>query len=56
MKEESCRRCGKELEISKKCNVCNEPNQFHCHVCGYESEKQIHSKCLLVDFNSKLLN
>ena len=56
MRNDSCRRCGNKLEISKKCDICDKPNQYHCHVCGYESEKQIHSKCMVIDVNSKLLN
>ena len=56
MREESCRRCGNTLEISSKCDICYLPDKFYCHSCGYESEKQIHSKCALVDFNSRLVN
>lgn len=56
MREESCRRCGHELEISKKCDICYKPNQYHCHKCGFESEKQIHSGCMIVDFNARILN
>ena len=55
MRNDSCRRCGNILEISKKCEICNEPDQYYCHSCGYESEKQIHSKCMLIQSN-KLLN
>jgi len=47
MKQESCRRCGNELEMNKKCDVCNEVNQFFCHECGFVSEEQIHFKCLM---------
>lgn len=47
MKQESCRRCGNELEVNKKCDVCNEVNQFFCHECGFVSETQIHFECIM---------
>ncbi|MGY5144234.1 MAG: hypothetical protein ACW9XH_07100 [Candidatus Nitrosopumilus sp. bin_32a] len=47
MKQDSCRRCGNELEVNKKCDVCNEENQFYCHECGYVTEEQIHSECVM---------
>lgn len=47
MKQDSCRRCGNELEINKKCDVCNKENQFYCHECGYVSEEQIHFQCVM---------
>jgi hypothetical protein len=56
MREESCRRCGQEMDIGKKCDICNKPNQYHCHRCGYEPEKQIHSTCMMVDSKARLLN
>ena len=31
MRIDSCRKCGIELEVNKKCNVCREANQFFCH-------------------------
>lgn len=47
MKQDSCRRCGNELEVNKKCDVCNKENQFYCHKCGYVSEEQIHFQCMM---------
>ena len=47
MKQESCRRCGNELEVNKKCDVCNKVNQFFCHECGFVSEEQIHFTCMM---------
>lgn len=47
MKQDSCRRCGNELEVNKKCDVCNKENQFYCHECGYVSEEQIHFQCVM---------
>ena len=55
MKQDSCRTCGTELEVKKTCNVCFQANQFFCHNCGYESEEQIHSQCMLIGCNHALL-
>jgi len=55
MKDESCRRCGNELEVNKKCNVCSKPNQLYCHECGYVSEEQIHFQCMMINMDHALL-
>jgi len=47
MKDESCRHCGAELEVNKKCEFCNNPVQFFCHACGGITDEQIHSQCML---------
>lgn len=47
MKQDSCRRCGNELEVNKKCDVCNKENQFYCHECGYVTVEQIHFECMM---------
>lgn len=49
MRTDSCRRCGKTLEVNKKCHVCNKATEFFCHNCGYITIEQIHSQCLLID-------
>ncbi len=56
MKQDSCRKCGTELETKKTCNVCYQANQFFCHNCGYETEEQIHVKCMLTSCNHALLS
>ena len=56
MKQELCRRCGDELEVNKKCNVCNKENQFYCHTCGYLTEEQLHLQCILIGMDSLLLS
>ena len=56
MKQESCRTCGVALEVKKTCNVCSQANQFFCHNCGYETEEQIHSQCILASCNHALLS
>ncbi len=48
MKLDSCRRCGNELEVNKKCTVCNKENQFYCHECGDVTIEQIHFECMMV--------
>jgi len=55
MRINSCRKCGTELEINKKCNVCREIVQFSCHTCDHITDEQIHSVCCLVDADSNLL-
>ncbi len=56
MKQDSCRTCGVVLEVKKTCNVCSQANQFFCHNCGYETEEQIHSQCILASCNHALLS
>ncbi len=51
MKDESCRRCGNDLEVNKKCDVCYIPNQMYCHECGYVSDEQIHVQCMISSKN-----
>ncbi len=55
MKIDSCRKCGTELEVEKKCKVCNDEIQFFCHKCGNVTDEQIHSVCYLVTMNHNLL-
>ncbi len=55
MKFDSCRRCGKEMEINKNCDVCFKPNQLFCHGCGFTTDEQIHSKCLLARLDHTLV-
>ena len=54
MKLDSCRRCGKEMEINKKCNICFKANQFFCHGCGYVSDEQIHFQCMMKNLDHTL--
>ena len=56
MKIESCRTCGTELEVKKKCDICSQANQFFCNNCGYEGEEQIHFQCIMMSFDIALLN
>ena len=54
MRIDSCRKCGKTLEVNKKCDVCNQANEFFCHNCGYTAVEQIHSQCMLINHKYKL--
>ena len=55
MRIESCRKCGTELEVNTKCNVCKEAIQFFCHNCSHVTDKQIHSMCKLANIEQNLL-
>ena len=54
MRFDSCRKCGKELEVSKRCDVCKKENQFFCHSCGYLTIEQIHADCLVVKLQQSI--
>ena len=51
MRIESCRKCGKELELIQNCSVCNRPTQFHCVNCDNITDEQIHLECYLSSFD-----
>ena len=55
MRIDSCRKCGTELEVEKKCDICRDAIQFFCHSCGNIADEQIHSICNLVNMNHYLL-
>jgi len=55
MRTDSCRKCGIELEVNKKCQICKEVSQFFCHQCGDVSEEQIHVQCMLIEPSYRLL-
>jgi len=54
MRIDSCRKCGTELEINKKYDICRDAIQFFCHNCGNITDEQIHSICYLVNMNYTL--
>lgn len=51
MRTDSCRMCGKELDVDMRCNVCNLPITFSCHVCGNITEKQFHPQCIKLEYS-----
>jgi len=40
MRTDSCRKCGRELSIVEKCNICEKPNIFDCKNCGLQTEEE----------------
>ena len=54
MRFDSCRKCGTELEIEKKCGVCKEANQFFCHGCSHVTDEQIHAACRIASLDQSL--
>lgn len=54
MRIDSCRKCGKTLEVNKKCTICNKANEFFCHNCGCVTIEQIHSQCMLIERSHRL--
>lgn len=55
MRFDSCRKCGKELEISECCKVCMQPNEFHCKNCNIITDEQMHFTCKLNSMDQKLI-
>lgn len=45
MPDESCRNCGKSLQIQNKCSTCREPIQQICSECRYATLERIHTRC-----------
>ncbi|MDX1441473.1 MAG: hypothetical protein R3237_03350 [Nitrosopumilaceae archaeon] len=54
MREESCRRCGNELEIKQKCHRCNDGISFQCTNCNFETDKKFHFTCTQLDSKNKI--
>lgn len=47
MRNDSCRKCGCDMEVNQNCPVCGKPFEFFCHRCSNITDKQIHSDCLI---------
>jgi predicted amidophosphoribosyltransferase len=45
---DSCRKCGKELQITKLCNDCQRPLHFDCSNCNLFIDDQIHQHEILL--------
>ena len=54
MRFDSCRKCGAELEVEKKCKICREVNLFSCPICNYVADEQIHVACSLTILDQNL--
>lgn len=48
MKDISCRKCGEQLHVYKKCSICFKPIQFTCQKLGHTTDEEIHSQCMLM--------
>ncbi|MDH3502073.1 MAG: hypothetical protein OEL69_06170 [Nitrosopumilus sp.] len=47
MKINSCRKCGYGMEVFQNCHVCKKPIEFVCHKCNINTDKEIHSDCMI---------
>ncbi len=43
----SCRKCGFEMEVYSNCHVCKKPIELICNKCNINTDKEIHSKCII---------
>lgn len=55
MYNKNCKVCNSDLEIEKKCKLCDEPTHLFCHTCGIVTEKVMHPACMVIDVNSMLI-
>ncbi|MFB5611593.1 MAG: hypothetical protein ACE5R3_01185 [Nitrosopumilaceae archaeon] len=54
MRNESCRKCGTELETIKSCQFCDKPIQYHCNKCDYDTDEQTHLNCFKESFEKEV--
>ncbi|MCH9659123.1 hypothetical protein K0U27_10650 [archaeon] len=54
MRLDSCRKCGAEMKINKRCEVCRNANQFLCLICSDITDEQIHATCRLASLDQNL--
>ena len=54
MRNESCRKCGNDLEITKSCSFCDKPIQYSCNKCNYNTDEQTHLDCFKDSFKKEL--
>ncbi len=54
MRNESCRKCGNELEVTKTCSFCDKPIQYHCNKCDVDTEEKTHFDCFKESFEKEL--
>lgn len=47
MKINSCRKCGYDMEVYQNCHVCKKPIEFACNRCNINTDKEIHSDCMI---------
>ncbi|WP_428326985.1 hypothetical protein [Nitrosopumilus sp.] len=56
MKDTSCRKCGEQLQVYKKCSVCFKPNQFTCGKLGHTTDEEIHLQCMMIHMDHTILS
>lgn len=54
MRNESCRKCGNDLEVTKSCSFCDKPIQYRCNKCNYDTDEQTHLDCFKDSFEKEL--
>ncbi len=54
MRLDSCRKCGTELGVEKKCDICRDESQFFCRTCSAVTDEQIHTICRIVSLDQNL--
>ncbi len=54
MRNESCRKCGNDLEVIKSCSFCDKPIQYRCNKCNYDTDEQTHLDCFKDSFEKEL--
>jgi len=47
MRIDSCRKCGKELQVTRLCNNCDQPLHFDCNDCHTFVDVPIHNHSYL---------
>ena len=43
----SCRICGYGMDVYQNCPICKKPIEFICHKCNHNTDKEIHSDCIV---------
>ena len=43
----SCRKCGRAMDVYQNCPACKKPIEFICHNCNQYTDKEIHSDCII---------
>ncbi|MHA7733828.1 hypothetical protein [Nitrosopumilus sp. S6] len=56
MKDSSCRKCGGQLQVYKKCSVCSKPNQFRCEKHGHTTDEELHLQCMMIHMDHTILS
>lgn len=44
---DSCRNCGRDLEVKAVCPVCGQPEHLHCTHCCHYADDPVHTECMI---------